>query len=173
MDGRPAEDSTQVLVWYSATAIHFAIRAFEAHGAAHATLADRDKIAADDYVQIMLDTFNDRRRAQVFGVNPFGVQSDGTLSEGSQSKVSGSGGISAALRDTVDLSPIHLPVQGQDHDQGYEIEIEIPFKSLRYQSIEPADLGLQRGPKVQHSGYEDTWTPARRSGSSFLGRPAG
>src|SRR5258705_12677822 len=32
-DGIPAEDSTEVLVWYSPTAIHFGIRAFEPHGA--------------------------------------------------------------------------------------------------------------------------------------------
>src|SRR5436853_7538009 len=39
-DGIPAADSTQVLVWYSPTAIHFGVRAFEAHGSVHATLAD-------------------------------------------------------------------------------------------------------------------------------------
>ena len=44
VDGIPAADSTEVLVWYSATAIYFGIRAFEAHGQVHATLADRDKI---------------------------------------------------------------------------------------------------------------------------------
>src|SRR3712207_2824159 len=38
-DGVPAADSTEVLVWYAPTAIHFGIRAFEAHGAVHATLA--------------------------------------------------------------------------------------------------------------------------------------
>src|SRR5688500_13759135 len=31
-DGVPATDSTEVLVWYSPTAIHFGVRAFEAHG---------------------------------------------------------------------------------------------------------------------------------------------
>ena len=32
-DGIPAADSTQILVWYSATAIHFGVRAYEPHGA--------------------------------------------------------------------------------------------------------------------------------------------
>ena len=77
----PAADSTEVLVWYSPTAIHFGIRACEAHGAVHATLADRDRIGADDYVQILLGTFDDGRQATVFAVNPFGVQSDGALVE--------------------------------------------------------------------------------------------
>ncbi len=80
-DGVPAADSTEVLVWYSPTAIHFGIRAFEAHGAVHATLADRDRIFSDDHIQILLSTFNDGRQATVFMVNPFGVQADGALVE--------------------------------------------------------------------------------------------
>src|SRR5215212_6392762 len=39
-DGIAAVDSTQVLVWYSPSAVYFGIRAFELHGAVHATLAD-------------------------------------------------------------------------------------------------------------------------------------
>ena len=81
LDGIPAADSTQVLIWYSPTALYVGIRAFEAHGAVHATLADRDKISADDNVQILLGTFHDQRQAYVFAVNPFGVQMDGTLVE--------------------------------------------------------------------------------------------
>src|SRR5919109_2902223 len=72
-DGIPAADSTQALVWYSPTGIYFGIRAFEAHGAVHATLADRDRIAADDHIQTLLSTFNDGRQASVFAVNPYGV----------------------------------------------------------------------------------------------------
>src|SRR5256886_10122840 len=45
VDGRPAEDSTEVLVWYAPDAIYFGIRAFERHGTVvRATLADRDNI---------------------------------------------------------------------------------------------------------------------------------
>ncbi|HJQ52571.1 MAG TPA: hypothetical protein VJ825_01895 [Gemmatimonadaceae bacterium] len=62
-DGIPAVDSTQVLVWYSPSAVHFGIRAFEAHGEPHATLADRDRISADDNVQILIGTFHDHRQA--------------------------------------------------------------------------------------------------------------
>ncbi|MEW6322859.1 MAG: DUF5916 domain-containing protein [Acidobacteriota bacterium] len=44
-----------------------------------ATLADRDRIQSDDHVIIFLSTFNDGRQAFVFGVNPLGVQMDGTV----------------------------------------------------------------------------------------------
>lgn len=168
VDGRPAEDSTEVLVWYSGSAIYFGIRAFEPHGSVHATLADRDKIAADDYVQILLDTFDDHRQAIVFGVNPLGVQSDGVLNEGTQSGVTGYGG---AVRDTVDLSADFV-YQSKGHltDYGYEVEIRIPFKSLRYQPAPSQNWGLNVIRQVQHSGHQDTWTPARRAAASFLGQ---
>ena len=77
VDGAAAQDSTEVLLWYSDHEIFFGIRAYEPHGAVNATLADRDRYFSNDFVAIFLDTFNDRRRAFIFGVNPFGVQADG------------------------------------------------------------------------------------------------
>src|SRR5207247_5696152 len=77
-DDVPAADSTQVLVWYSAAAIYFGIRAFEQHGRPTMTLANRDQIFGDDNVQILLGTFHDGKQALMFAVNPLGVQGDGT-----------------------------------------------------------------------------------------------
>src|SRR6266581_1531872 len=83
VDSRPAADSTEVLAFYAPDAIYFGIRAYEAHGnVVRATLADRDKIDADDRIQILLDTYDDHRRALLFAVNPLGVQEDGVRSEG-------------------------------------------------------------------------------------------
>src|SRR5688572_27167888 len=167
-DGVPAADSTDVLVWYSATAIHFGIRAWEAHGAVHATLADRDRIGADDHVQILLSTFNDGRQATVFAVNPLGVQSDGALVE--TGSVSGNGFNNAVVRrEVADLSPDYIyQSKGRVTESGYEVEIRIPFKSLRYQSGTAQSWGVNVTRQVQHSGYEDSWAPARRASASFL-----
>lgn len=169
-DGIPAADSTQVLVWYSPTAIYFAIRGYELHGAVHATLADRDKISADDNVQILLGTFHDRRQAYVFGVNPLGVQMDGTIVEQGQSLV---GGLIPTLSGRVgsDLSQDFVfSSKGRLTDYGYEVEIRIPLKSLKYQSadVQTWDLNIVR--QVKHSGSEDSWVPAKRSNTSFLGQ---
>src|SRR5437773_6838222 len=85
-DGVPAADSTQVLVWYSATAIYFGIRAFELHGRPTMTLANRDQIFGDDNVQILLGTFPGGKQALMFAVNPVGVQGDGSLIEVARSE---------------------------------------------------------------------------------------
>ncbi|HEY3280321.1 MAG TPA: DUF5916 domain-containing protein [Gemmatimonadales bacterium] len=169
VDSRPAEDSTEVLVWYAPDAMYFGIRAYEAHGnVVRATLADRDNIGADDNVQILLDTFNDRRRALLFSVNPYGVQEDGVRSEG---LAGAAGGQNAGFRfdGVIDLNPDYV-YQSRGHltPWGYEIEVRIPFKSLRYQSGATQDWGLQFVRTTQHSGYEDTWTPVVRASASFL-----
>ena len=168
VDGVAAADSTEVLVWYSPSAIHFGVRAFEAHGQVHATLADRDRIGADDNVQILLGTFDDGRQASVFAVNPFGVQSDGALVE--TGSTSGNGFNNAVVRrESADLSPDFVfQSKGRLTGYGYEIEIRIPFKSLRFQPIREQRWGINVTRQVQHSGVEDTWAPAKRASASFL-----
>lgn len=166
VDDRLAEDSTQVLVWYSPTAIHFGIRAYETHGQVRATLAERDKISGDDYIQIVLDTYNDRRQAVVIGVNPLGQQADGVLRDREQS---GSFRNSSSAAYTTDLSPDYVyESAGRLTDYGYEIEITIPFKSLRYQKDQEQDWGFNVIRQIQHSGYSTTWTRVLQGNASFM-----
>ena len=167
-DGIPAADSTRVLVWYSPTAIYFGIRAFEPHGAVHATQADRDKIASDDNVQILLGTFHDHRQAYVFGVNPFGVQMDGTIVEQGQI-LTGAWTPTLSGRASPNLSQDFVfSSKGRLTDYGYEVEVRIPLKSLKYQSSDEQSWDVNIVRQVQHSGAEDSWAPARRANSSFL-----
>lgn len=169
-DGIPAADSTQVLVWYTATAIHFGVRAFEPHGTVRATLAERDRIASDDQVQFLISTFNDGRQASMFAVNPLGIQADGALVEsGNRSGGGFLGGNAGTGRESADLSQDYVFLsKGRVTDWGYEIEVTIPFKSLRFQSVAEQTWGINVVRKVQHSNYEDSWTPAQRGNASFL-----
>src|SRR5437868_5957916 len=169
-DGIPAADSTQVLVWYSPNAVYFGIRAFEPHGAVHATLADRDKISADDNIQILLGTFHDHRQAYVFAVNPLGVQMDGTIVEQGQT-LTGTWTPTLSGRVAPDLSQDFVfTSKGRLTDYGYEIEVRIPLKTLKYQSADLQSWDLNVVREVQHSGFEDSWAPAKRSNASFLGQ---
>lgn len=170
-DGVAAHDSTEVRVWYSPSAIYFGIRAFESHGPVHATLAARDRIDSDDYIQLLIDPFNDRRRAFVFGVNPLGAQADGTRTDGGggsgvQSRGQTFGGNPPA---NIDLSTDFVyESKGRVTDFGYEVEVRIPLTSLRFQGSDPQDWAFQVLRYVQHTGYQQTWTPARRGASSLL-----
>src|SRR5713101_8235618 len=170
-DGVPAADSTQVLVWYSASAIYFGIRAFEQHGRPTVTLASRDQIFGDDNVQILLGTFHDAKQVLMFAVNPLGVQGDGSLVEGSNVTAGGFIGSAVVGREQPDLSPDFVfQSHGRVTDWGYQVEVRIPFKSIRYQPRQPQDWRLNIVREVKHSGFEDSWFPARRASATFIGQ---
>jgi len=164
VDRQRAAEQTEVLVWYSPEALHFGIIAHDSEpGTIRATSADRDSLDREDSIRIYLDTFNDRRRAFVFGVNPLGAQEDGVQTEGAFNAGRMMGG-------SVDLSPDYqFDSRGQITPTGYMVEIRIPFKSLRYPTTPGAKWGLNILRKIQRTGREDTWTDAQRV-ASFLGQ---
>jgi hypothetical protein len=83
-----------------------------------AYLRDRDSAFNDDFVGVVLDTFNDQRRAFEFFVNPLGVQMD-LINDG----VNGSESESwDAIWDSA----------GQLNERGFAAEIAIPFSQLRF-----------------------------------------
>ncbi len=176
VDGRLAEEPTEVLVWYAPDAIYFGIRAREIHGnVVRATHANRDNIDSEDQIQILLDTDNARQIAFLFGLNPYGVQQDGTRSA---QFAGGAGGPSATgggfrninpLEGSVDLNPDYVfESKGRLVEGGYELEVRIPFKSLRYQDARVQSWGIHILRRVQHSGFQDTWAPAVRANANFL-----
>lgn len=170
-DGIAAENQTEVLVWYSPSAIHFGIRAHARPGSVRATLADRDQITADDHLLIFLGTFNDGRQALVFGVNALGVQGDGTMVETGAAASSGGFSGQAIGRAAIDQSQDFVyQSQGRLTDYGYEVEVRVPFKSLKYQRGATQDWGINVLRRVQSTGHEDSWVPARRAAPSFLGQ---
>ena len=73
---------TQVLLGYDAKFLYIAFRAQDDAGKVRATVAKRDQITDDDNVSILLDTFDDQRKAYVFAFNPLGIQADAILTEG-------------------------------------------------------------------------------------------
>jgi hypothetical protein len=168
VDGRRAADSTVIRIWYSATALYIGVRAFDTTGTVHATLATRDQIGNDDNVQIFLSTFDDGRQADVFAVNPFGVQADGALNENGTIQCNGPN-CAVQTRQQPDLSQDFVwDSKGRVVPDGYVVEIRIPFKSIRFQSARTQTWGINFLRVVQRSGEEQTWTAAKRGASSFL-----
>lgn len=161
-DGRPADEETEILIWYSPTALYVGVIARDRQPeTVRATLAERDKIDREDRVTLYLDTFLDRRRAFVFAVNPLGVQQDGVRSEGG----GGGGG--------TDLNPDYVwASQGKRTEWGWQAELRIPFTSLRYPSSGEQRWGINVSREIQRTGREDVWTDARTGSNSFLGQAA-
>jgi hypothetical protein len=96
---------------------------------------DRDSIntfVQDDHVTVMIDTFNDERRAVQFRINPLGVQADAIFSENE--------GIEDFSWDIIWDSA------GRIHERGYTVELAIPMNQLRFpQGQDPMTWGFEFG----------------------------
>ena len=164
VDGRSAEDNTEIKIWYSPTAIYFGIVADEIHGKVQATMADRDNLDRDDFITIILDTYDDQRSAFSFSVNPYGQQADGILTD-----LSGGSGRHSSLPFRIDDNPDFIFFsKGNLNSKGFTVEVKIPLKSLRYQNKDVQDWGFNVLRKVQHSGYWSVMGNTRIGKGSFL-----
>lgn len=79
---------------------------------------DRDLLWDDDHIGIVLDTFNDERRAYEFWVNPLGVQADSIYDDVNRRGDKSWNGIWDSA--------------GRITSRGYEAEMAIPLKQLRF-----------------------------------------
>jgi len=155
-DNTAPSRATVVLFGYDAAALYVGVRASDDPRTVRATLAKRDDILADDHVRVFLDTFHDQRRAYLLAFNPLGVQQDGIWVEGSDPDYS------------VDLV---MDSRGRVTASGYEIEVRIPFRSLRYAAGKSRSWGLQVQRYIKHANdEEDSWRPLIRGQASFLGQ---
>jgi hypothetical protein len=154
VEGVSASQKTEVLVLVDDEAVYFAVRAFDdSPSGIRATLAERDGFErSDDYIRFVLDTFNDRRRAYVFSVNPLGVQHDGIWNEG--------GGGRRRMGPPIDDNPDFLwESSGKVTEWGYALEVRIPLKSLRFPEVDEQVWGLQVVRKISRNGFEESWAP--------------
>jgi hypothetical protein len=118
-ENTPAPVETTCLLTYDDRALYAAFRAADPRPAEiRAHLSDRDQAFRDDNVGILLDTFDDQRRGFQFFVNLLGVQMDSSVTD-----ISG-GDESETSRG---------PRRGRRiTTAGYEVEIAIPFTTLRF-----------------------------------------
>ena len=84
-DGKPATERTDAYLGYDESNLYVVLVCFDSHHAVQANLTRREPSTpfdSDDYVEIVLDTFQDQRHAFIFDINPKGVQADGLWTEG-------------------------------------------------------------------------------------------
>ena len=82
------------------------------------------RISNDDFVGVVLDTFNDQRRAFEFFVNALGVQMDLIQDD--------------VARTESDAWDAIWESAGNIDGRGYTVEIAIPFSQLRFPSVDGA-----------------------------------
>ena len=143
--GKPTE-KTIAYIGYDEKNLYFAFRCYDSEPKKiRASVTNRDNAIDDDWIVIFLDTFNEKRRAFTFFVNPIGVQIDAIrVEEGGNDNMD-------STWDTVFFS------DGKIDEKGYTVEIAIPFKSLRFPDKEEKIWGITLGRNIPRKGEIITW----------------
>lgn len=134
-ENTPAPVATLCRLTYDRRNLYLGCRAEDPDPAAiRARLTDRDQADDDDLIGLRLDPFHDRRRAFEFYVNPLGVQIDLFRDDLGNDR----------MGDNEDLAWDAIwDAAGGITAAGYEVEMAIPFSSLRFpQTAGPQEWGF-------------------------------
>lgn len=124
----PAPQKTTVLTLYNSRYLYFGFICHDSHPAQiRAHITQRDNAFNDDFVGVILDTYDDHQRAYEVFENPYGVQMDG-MRTGNNEDMS---------FDMVWQSKAAL------NDSGYTAVMAIPFKSLRFPARDVQNWGIE------------------------------
>ena len=147
-DGAPSTERTEVYFGYDAKNLYAIFVCFDREPQKlRARLSRREDVFDDDFVELMLDTFNDHRHSYAFFSNPLGVQADALWTEGP-----GTNDQNFDMSfDTVWNSA------GRVTDRGYVIWMEIPFRSLRFASSDPQTWGILLARDFPRKNEQDFW----------------
>ena len=149
-EGAPASERTEVRVLFDDKNLYVGIHAFDSEPARinSRELVRDASFSNDDKVEILLDTYHDRRNAFRFAVNPLGVQQDALITdEGRDVNLSW---------DARWLSASHID------ETGWAVEIAIPLSTLRFK--EGADTwGFNVARIIRRKNEENLWTSWQRS----------
>lgn len=135
-EGQPASEETEVWVFYDSNNLYVTAKNYdsapEEDWVANEMRRDTSQLRTNDSFSVMLDTYKDRRNGVAFLVTPIGGFSDFAIAnEGDRGR-----GVN------FDWNIVWNSRVGR-FDGGWTVEIQIPFRSLRYEPGAEQSWGIQ------------------------------
>jgi len=148
--GAPAGQPTVVRVVYTEEALYFGFLCAEADPSRlrrQALGRDAD-VGDDDHLALVLDTFHDRQDGYLFATNPNGVRYDALFrNEGDQ--------------ENPDWDAV-WSVRTLVTEDGWQGEIEIPWRTLRFPPRDAVTMGLNVQRQRRAVNEQSHWSPVAR-----------
>jgi hypothetical protein len=149
-EGEPATEQTEVRLLFDDKNLYIGIHAFDSEPSRinSRELVRDASFSNDDKIEVLLDTYHDRRNAYRFAVNPVGTQQDALITdEGRDVNLSW---------DAPWISAGHID------ETGWTVEIAIPLTTLRF--TEGAKTwGLNFARIIRRKNEENLWSSWQRS----------
>jgi len=144
---------TTAMMTYDSDNLYVAFICYDDPESIRASFGERERVGADDNICFLLDTYADASWAYELNVNPYGIQADAIWSA--------NGGEDGSY-DMIWESA------GKITDSGYQIEMAVPFSSLRFpnkaEQIWKADFWRNHPRETRH---QYAWSPYDRNESCW------
>jgi hypothetical protein len=151
-EGELATERTEAWVFFDDKNVYVSARCWDSHPERmiiNEMRRDNFNIFQNENVTLVLDTFYDRRNGFFFQTNPLGALRDQAVSDEGQS-------------NNQDWNTV-WDVKASVFDQGWVVEIEIPFKSLRYKAGRDQIWGFNLRRSVRWKNEESFLAPIAAS----------
>ena len=146
--GEPVSERTEVRLLYDDDNLYVGVYCFDSAGEKGLVVNDvrRDfPPFENDVFGVLLDTFDDNRNGFMFSTNPKGAKRDG--------QVGGDG-----TTDNFDWD-VSWDVMSKITESGWQAEIAIPFKSLRFRKDEDQVWGVNFLRRIRRKNEQAHWSP--------------
>jgi hypothetical protein len=129
-EAAPATEKTEAWVFFDDDMIYVAARCWESRPGrrvANEMRRDTNQLRQNDTFAVLFDTFHDRRNGYLFTANAIGGMGDSQITDEGP--------------PNVDWNTVWR-FETSEFDEGWTVEMAIPFKSLRYQSGREQTWGI-------------------------------
>ncbi len=156
-DGEPATERTDVWIIYDDEAIYVGIKAYDSKpDQITGRLTRRDGHTPSDWIHIGFDSYNDKRTAFGFSVNPVGVKQDRIWYNDTEEDENWN-----AVWD----------VATSIENDGWTAEFRIPFSQLRYSNNGKGNSwGFNVGREILRNNETSLWNPVPRDCNQLVSR---
>ncbi len=148
LEGAPATERTEVWVFFDEENVYVTARCWDSAPAdqwiANEMQRDGFQLINNDWFSVGFDTFYDRRNGMAFLVNPIGGFFDYEISDEG--------------RPNNDWNPV-WDVRTGRFEGGWTVEMQVPFKSLRFQQGRSQLWGIQFGRRMRRKNETAHLTP--------------
>lgn len=155
-EGQPASEESRVWIAYDEKYIYIAAHLSEKNcDLIDKSLLRRDSDLPTDYLEVLLDPYNDKKSGYYFCINPAGSKRDGILYNDS-------------WRDS-DWDGIWDAKTNCD-ETGWSCEIRIPFSQLRFSESDIMTWGINLHRKIKHKNEDSYYVMIPKKESGFVSR---
>ena len=140
--GKQLQEKTKVWLTYDPDNLYFAFYCFADPKKIKSTLAKRDGVLGDDWIDVDIDTMGTRQFTLEHMCNPLGIQTD---------LINSASGGESTDPDWVWYSA------GRIVEDGYIVEMRIPLKSIKFKSGENVTMHMGFYRNQSHSGTNSSW----------------